>query len=140
VRRGDTVPSKVNYGDKHIGAYRQDKELKHPLLKESYFRQAMGNYPSSKYLFFSDTNEDIKWCKETFQSSDNIFLHYDDLTDFTIMQLCDHNIISNSTFSWWAAWLNSNQEKKVIAPQIWFGVYYKEYNLEDLIPEKWIKI
>ena len=38
------------------------------------------------------TNEDIQWCKNTFTNDANVFLHYDDLIDFTLMQICDHNI------------------------------------------------
>ena len=140
VRRGDNVPSEISYGDKYIGAYRQDKEIKHPLLKVDYYRNAMQLFSNSIYIFFSDTDQDIEWCKKTFENDTNIFLHYDDLTDFTIMQMCDHNIISNSTFSWWAAWLNNNKEKRIIYPSIWFGEYYAHWDLKDLLPGNWRKI
>ena len=58
------------------------------------------------------------------------------------MQLCDHNIISNSSFSWWAAWLNNNPQKRIISPKVknWFGPYYAHYNMNDLIPDLWEQI
>lgn len=59
--------------------------------------------------------------------------------DMYIMSMCKHNIIANSTFSWWGAWLNNNENKIVIAPSIWFGVA-KQLNTKDIIPNGWIKI
>ena len=142
VRRGDAVPSKTIYGNKTIGYYSPHKQLRHPLLKEDYYLKGMENFPSSIFLFFSDTDEDIKWCRDKFQNENRLFLHFDDLIDFTIMQLCDHNIISNSTFSWWAAWINNNPNKIVISPKAdaWYGIEYSHYNVSDLIPIEWKQI
>ncbi len=61
--------------------------------------------------------------------------HYDAMR---LMSMCDHNIIANSTFSWWAAWLNLNPEKVVVAPQRWFADNH--HPTDDLFPAGWVVI
>lgn len=61
-----------------------------------------------------------------------------DYEDMYLMSICRHNIIANSSFSWWGAWLNKNPEKIVIAPQKWFNS--EDSNTRDLIPDKWYKV
>jgi hypothetical protein len=58
--------------------------------------------------------------------------------DIRLMSMCKHNIIANSSFSWWGAWLNNNANKIVIAPKKWFNDPAKD--TKDLIPESWIKL
>jgi hypothetical protein len=54
-----------------------------------------------------------------------------------LMSLCRHHIIANSSFSWWGAWLNSRQDKIVIAPKNWFA---HEASTADLVPVDWLRI
>ena len=61
-------------------------------------------------------------------------------TDLCLMSLCTDAIIANSSFSWWGAWLIDNPDKKVIAPKQWFGPQFKNYHMDDLIPEGWIQL
>ena len=62
----------------------------------------------------------------------------DSYRDMQLMSMCKHNIIANSSFSWWGAWLNSNPDKIIIAPSRWFND--TKINTKDLLPESWIQI
>jgi hypothetical protein len=94
------------------------------------------------FFIFSD---DPKWAQEnliinhmaTFISHNDSSKNYEDLR---LMSNCQHNIISNSTFSWWAAWLNPNINKMICAPKTWFSGSESLPDTKDLIPENWSKI
>jgi len=92
-------------------------------------------------VFFSD---DSDWVKEQFKDlpySKIIIDHNkgeNSWKDMLLMSLCTHNIIANSSFSWWAAWLNENPKKTVIAPKEWFKT--KDLHTITLLPEEWIKL
>jgi len=58
--------------------------------------------------------------------------------DMRLMSMCKHNIIANSSFSWWGAWLNPNPQKLVMAPKVWFAM--QDINTNDLIPNDWIRV
>lgn len=93
------------------------------------------------FVFFSD---DIEWCKNRFShlpgGAQSVFADWnhgaDSFRDMQLMSLCSHNIIANSSFSWWGAWLNANPDKTVIAPSRWMN----GPGWPDIIPESWIKI
>jgi hypothetical protein len=95
---------------------------------------------SIEVFVFSD---DLDWCKANLQLDDSI--HFVDANqkqnfhlDMYLMSHCKHNVIANSSFSWWAAWLNQNQNKIVIAPQNWYSD--KSLSTKDLIPSSWKKV
>jgi len=90
-----------------------------------------------QFLVFSD---DIGWCKSTFQRPNIHFIEGErDVVDLQLMARCKHNIIANSSFSWWGAWLNPHPGKQVFAPQNWFGSEALHHDTRDLIPENWVK-
>lgn len=96
--------------------------------------------PQPVFYVFSDDSE---WAKDNLKLDfETAYVDWnkgkDSYRDMQLMSLCKHNIIANSTFSWWAAWLNKNQNKRVIAPAKWFND--PEINTSDLIPQNWVKI
>ncbi len=123
VRRGDYLKSSDNYA----------------VCSYPYFRNAIRHIGQNKrYLVFSD---DIAWCKKKFIGDNFIFSEGETaIVDLYMQSFCTNNIISNSSFSWWGAWLNKNPGKIVIAPEPWFGVAYRDKNTKDLIPESWIRM
>ena len=131
-----------NYNDFELVAVhiRRGSHLKnshyHGSCTKEYFLTAMKEFDqNSKFLIFSD---DMEWCKATFDDDRCIFIDQGtDYEDMYYMSLCHHNIICNSTFSWWSAWLNSNPNKKVVSPKKWFGPGYSGHIMDDLVPPEW---
>jgi hypothetical protein len=98
----------------------------HLVCTSFYYEKAIA-YIQSKvenpvfYVF----SEDIEWCKENVKVPEPCF-YMDGLDkpsshDMQLMSLCKHNVISNSSYSWWAAWLNQNADKIIVAPDRWFA-------------------
>ncbi len=93
------------------------------------------------YCIFSD---DIEWCKDTLKSQivgkEVVFVDWnngcDSFRDMQLMSLCHYNIIANSSFSWWGAWLNNHEDRIVIAPSTWKN----KALVNDPIPDNWIRI
>ena len=94
---------------------------RHPFVGLKYFKTAIGMFPSdTRFIVCSD---DIGWCKKVFKGERFCFVEGESvLAQLYIHSLCNNNIISNSSFSWWGAWLNANPNKRVIAPRTWFGM------------------
>jgi hypothetical protein len=92
------------------------------------------------FYFFSDDQE---WVKHTFNNLEiqSVFVQNNigknNWKDMYLMSKCKHNIIANSSFSWWGAWLNSSPHKHVIAPTKWFKDEESNYIIADLIPAEW---
>lgn len=123
IRRGDYVRLSNLYGD---------------ICTEEYYDKAMDmilvRQKDAQFFFFSN---DMEWTKEHFGKQDNF--HYVEgndekkgYIDLQLMTACKHQIVANSSFSWWAAWLNNNKSKIVIAPDKWIqtkdtpDIYFEE--------------
>jgi hypothetical protein len=96
----------------------------------------------SFYIFTTD----YEWTKEQFSKLKIPFNIVDinkgsqSYMDMILMSKCKHNIIANSSFSWWGAWLNRNEEKMVIAPKKWYKHTEMNNNASHIIPNGWITI
>jgi hypothetical protein len=142
-----------------IGDYKKYPSI-HPLLNIEYYIQSIEYLIVNEKIktgdtilyFYEATKEEedlniikynIEHLKIKFNHIQFIDIHNFELTDWEellIMSLCNSNIIANSTFSWWGAYFNLNENKTVIYPSIWFGKNAQKNNTKDLFPENWIKI
>ncbi len=131
VRRGDYV------ADAKTNAIHGTCDLK-------YYEKAMAliekKIKNPVYFFFSDDPEWVKMNLKSVHKKYYVDWNQGNLSyiDMHLMSNCKHNIIANSSFSWWGAWLNKNPDKNVIAPKKWF----KEVTTEssDRFPESWILV
>ncbi len=136
IKKTNAVSLHVRRGD-----YLNKKNIQ-SVLSLYYYKNAVDyirkHVQNPHFFIFSD---DIKWAKENLQLTwphtfVDINNNVNDYIDMYLMSLCDHNIIANSTFSWWGAWLNQHKDKIVIAPDVWlknnaqFG--------KNIIPSEWI--
>ena len=102
---------------------------RHPFVGRGFLRKAVAMFENYDYVVCSD---DIVWCKKFFSHRRfvNRRFHFIEtgrpLFDLYVPSLCHHNIISNSTFSWWGAYLNCHKDKRVIFPSMWFGIAIKD--------------
>ncbi len=136
IRKQESVSLHVRRGD-YLET--QNKKI-HGILGIDYYTKALSCFEDENlFIVFSD---DVDYCREVF-TGENFLIIDDkegrsDWEDMYLMSICDHNIIANSSFSWWGAYLNKNPEKKVIAPKNWFSDNSKD--TKDLIPESWVRI
>lgn len=110
----------------------------HPQQSMEYYRTAIDMIGIDKpFIIFSD---DLDGVKEMFDFLPNkiFYTSGQDWLDLYTMSLCGNNIICNSTFSWWAAYLNPNKNKKVITTNKWFGSSNAHLNISTLFPSEWI--
>jgi len=128
IRRGDYL--KLQHAHVVQGLDYYEKALER-LAKELNYKSVEEMNKEYKVMVFSD---DIKWCKtcDLFKSLKNVkyMARNPPIEDMYLMSMCNHHIIANSTFSWWGSYLNKNEDKKIIAPSMWFNPKY-------MSPEKW---
>jgi hypothetical protein len=131
IRRGDYI------NNKHTSQLHNTCGLDYYNRTIDYINK---NNKNPHFFVFSD---DPQWAKDNlktelpiyFIDNNNVNTNYEDLR---LMSQCNHNIIANSSFSWWGAWLNNNPDKIVIFPRTWFND--RSIETKDLIPKKWTAI
>lgn len=125
----------------HVRFYFEDPmEKAHPTCRREYFEKAMAMFPEDTlFVVFSNRMEQCKRLFWDMRKNIRYIEGEDHFCDLYLMSFCKHNIIANSTFSWWGAYLNRNPDKKVIAPKLWFNPAH-ESDIKDLLPDGWIKI
>lgn len=125
IRRGDYLQGKL-YGGICTSLY-YAKAIEYIKMK----------VPNARFFVFSD---DVEWVKQQEEFKGFVVVDRNEQTtaisDMYLMSLCKYNIIANSSFSWWAAWLNKNEQKIVIAPQHWLN----GKSTPDIWCEEWIRI
>lgn len=137
IENSNAVSIHVRRGD-----YLYNQDMYVDLCSTEYYERAIRyicervDMPS--FFVFSD---DINWCKQRFDEIDRRILYIDNgnyspYDDLQLMSLCQHNIIANSSFSWWGAWLNENKDKIVVAPNQWT----KTHRNVDIVGRGWVKI
>ena len=136
-----------NYISAHfrLGDYNSpaNEKLFGGICTEEYYDKAIAlmkeKYPDAKFCVFSD---DVEYVKNRYHLENasyiqrKMFNDYKDWYDLFLMSCCKHNIIANSSFSWWGAFFNKNEKKEVIAPKKW--VNGRDY--PDICPKTWIRI
>lgn len=124
IRRGDyvTKPSTNMY---------------HGTCTLDYYNKAIDYFKDKNILIFSD---DKDWAKANFNSEKfKVIDNLSTVEELILMSKCSHNIIANSTFSWWGSWLNTNTNKMVIAPSRWYQDNTAN-SLENISLSEWIRI
>ena len=113
----------------------------HGALPVKYYRDAIeamrSLFPSAHFFVFSDCPQ---WCRSAFADVANLLVvenspETKEHEDLWLMSQCKHHIIANSSYSWWGAWLNPNNDKVVIAPERWFSG--ADHDTRDLLPANW---
>ena len=134
-----------------IGDY-IDIQDKYPILEKSYYSNALStilnkNFDIKRLYFFTEfkdiieVNTIIIELKKEFPNLGFIYVSQieEDWEEMLLMSLCSHNIIANSTFSWWGAYFNDNAYKIVCYPDVWFGPSL-QHSTKDLFPPSWTQI
>ena len=132
VRRGDYLNNSQIYGNICTKEYyRKAIELMKEKVEDPVFYVFSDDIAGAKTLF--DDEKCVYIDHSTEAGEPGI---YSDIVDMQLMSFCNHNIMANSSFSWWGAWLNDKKEKIVIAPDRWMN----DRQVEDIWCENWIRI
>jgi len=117
---------------------RQGDYINHPRFAQlgvGYFQNAMSLFPNATFVVISNG---MPWCQQNIKGDQiKFFQGSSPFVDMAAMTICDHNIISNSTFGWWGAWLNPSPSKRVVRPSKWWGPRWPHLEDRDICPDSW---
>jgi len=142
-----SILDKINYTNSISIHIRRGDYVNHPsfggICEQEYYQKAIRYIKdcieNPSYFIFSN---DIDWCIENLHMEDAEFISWNtgksSYIDMQLMSSCKHNIIANSSFSWWAAWLNNHSDKIVIGPERW--LQDEEFDTSTLMPTSWIRL
>ncbi|HUX57242.1 MAG TPA: alpha-1,2-fucosyltransferase [Bacteroidales bacterium] len=135
---GDLLRQGVTSINVRRGDYVKQPHL-HPVCSMIYYNEAIDSIGRDK--LFIVISDDIGWCRRHFRGANFHFIDDEPpVIDLYLQTKCKNNIISNSSFSWWGAWLNPDPEKIVAAPgENWIGKLHPFIMSADLLPETWQK-
>lgn len=141
IKQGDSISIHVRRGD-YINNF-ETANLYSGICTLNYYKKAIDimkkEICNPIFYIFSD---DIEWVKSKLELEDAIYVNWNkghkSYIDMQLMSKCKYNIIANSTFSWWGAWLNNYHNKIVIAPKKWFSD--NNINSQDIIPDGWRRV
>ncbi|MDR1911869.1 MAG: alpha-1,2-fucosyltransferase [Helicobacteraceae bacterium] len=147
VKQENSVSVHIRLSDLKSDSHKLSKKVsdagkRAPTIGVEYYkkavRSALEKIESPTFFIFSN---DQAWSKANLDfipSNNAVFVDQtqNELEDFELMRNCKHNIVANSTFSYWAAWLNNNENKRVIAPQTW----YENWREFDPCPANWDRV
>ncbi len=128
IRRGDYLSKQYANGFAGVCT---------PEYYQKAIRLILDKYQNPRFYLFTD---DKQWVLKNLDINNSMLVDFnfgsESWQDMFLMSKCKHNIIANSSFSWWGAWLNTNPDKIVIAPKIWWN----GFNNDDVVPESWIRL
>lgn len=139
LQAGPSVSVHLRRGD-----YRTPEAYRyHGILPATYYKKAIAQvklwFPDARFYLFTN---DAEWAETEMGITDAVIAAQlwktAAIEDLYLMSCCHHHIIANSSFSWWAAWLNNRHDKKVIAPKQWFNK--GPQNTTDLVPAAWLRL
>ena len=138
IRNTQSVSVHIRRGDYLLSQNSALANVCTDLYYKNSFSYVIKTIKNPHFFVFSN---DIEWCRKNLKMHNVTFVDWnngeDSYKDMQLMSLCKHNIIANSSFSWWGAWLNEYNKKIVCVPNTWYNASYPIY-VE--MPQSWVRI
>jgi hypothetical protein len=135
LKTGNVTVVNVRRGQDYL-----EQPENHPVITEEFIYKALELIPNKEHIYVVSDN--MPWCRETLKIENVKFVDYSGLDALWLLSLCKNFVISNSTFSWWGAFLGEKPDSVVVAPDVWFGpgVHSRGHYEHDIYKDNWIKL